>query len=155
METLIKGTLYVAEVTADQVGVKTGYTRLSYMALKGSGFAWPEKPDIHITLNEDILMHNISVDVLNSRGHVALNKKDNDRAMALMVVVSISLLTYLMCWCLYQYQYIPLPVGTGMCWYWYRYQTGHNSSVTLMPIAEFFLLYEIRQQPSPQAKSNQ
>jgi len=68
--------------------VQKGYTKLSYTSLKGiNTFAWPATPDIMVTLNEDILIQPIVVQPVNSRGHLAMSKKEYDRAKTLMVVV--------------------------------------------------------------------
>ncbi len=43
----------LCEVCKDQKDVPTGYTKLSYMIIKGSNsFAWGTKADLHVTLNQ-------------------------------------------------------------------------------------------------------
>jgi hypothetical protein len=67
------------------------YTRLSYMTIKGNNsFVWGEKEDIHVALNEAIIVEPVSVqpEPLNIRGHLGLKKKDHDRDLYLMVVIS-------------------------------------------------------------------
>jgi hypothetical protein len=47
-----------------------GYTRLSYMTLRGANtFAWGPK-DLHVTLDEDILLTHVVPEPRNNRGHV-------------------------------------------------------------------------------------
>ena len=61
------------------------------MTIKGNNsFVWGEKEDIHVALNEDIIVEPVSVqpEPLNTRGHLGLKKKDHDRVLYLMVVVS-------------------------------------------------------------------
>ena len=72
-----EGQWFPAEVCADQKGVSRGYQKLSYMQIKGIGmglgavlnsWAWPEKPDILVTSEQDILLKNITIEPRNSRG---------------------------------------------------------------------------------------
>ena len=82
-----EGQWFLAEVSKDQTGVKAGYTKLSYMVIKGSNrFAWGN-PDLHTTLNSDILMSDVVPEPVNSRGIFALNKNDLKLVTVLMVVV--------------------------------------------------------------------
>jgi hypothetical protein len=88
-----EGQWFLAEVTRDQTNVARGYTRLSYMVIKGkNSFSWGERPDIHVALNEDILLEAVSPEPVNSRGHLGLKKKDLQLVMSRMVVVSFNLL---------------------------------------------------------------
>jgi hypothetical protein len=83
-----EGQWFLAEVTMDQKNVTKGYTRLSYMTIKGNNcFSWGEKPDIHVALNEDILLETVSPEPVNSRGSLGLKKKDLMMVESLMVVV--------------------------------------------------------------------
>ena len=76
-----EGELFVAEVMRNQAGVKKGYTKLSYTTPRGINvFSWPEKVDPMVTLNEDILIQPITVEPINSRGHLAMAKKVFERA---------------------------------------------------------------------------
>jgi hypothetical protein len=46
------------------------------MVIKGTNaFTQPSKPDIHITLDEDIILKNVSPEPVNSRGSWAGAKK--------------------------------------------------------------------------------
>lgn len=83
-----EGQWFLAEVCRDQDNVKRGYTRLAYMAIKGkNAFAQPSRADLHVTLDEDILLKNIIPEPVNSRGCLGLNKKDLSNVLTLMVVV--------------------------------------------------------------------
>lgn len=82
-----EGQLYIAQVVADQKDVERDHVRLSYMQIRGNGFAWPEKPDIWVASREDILLENVNVLPLNNRGHVGLSKADLLAASNKMVVV--------------------------------------------------------------------
>jgi hypothetical protein len=78
---------FIAEVVQDQSNVPGGYVRLSYMVIKGSNsFIWPPKPDLMVTLEEDILLE-VTIQPVNSRGHLGLSKKDYEKVISLMVVV--------------------------------------------------------------------
>jgi hypothetical protein len=86
-----EGQWFLAEVSRDQQKVKKGYTKLEYMAIKGTNaFTQPPKPDLHITLDEDIILKNVYPEPVNSRGCLGLNKKDLSKVITLMVVVFIS-----------------------------------------------------------------
>ena len=51
------------------------YTRLNYTAIRGANhFAWPDMKDVIETLNEDILMKKVTIEVLNSCGYFDLKK---------------------------------------------------------------------------------
>jgi hypothetical protein len=72
-----EGEYFLCEVTQNQEDVAKGYTRLSYTTIKGkNSFAWGEKPDLMITLNEDILVKDVIPQPINSRGHFGLESKD-------------------------------------------------------------------------------
>jgi hypothetical protein len=88
---------FLAEVSRDQSQVKRGYTKLEYLVIKGTNaFSYPSKPDLHITLDEDIIIKNVSPEPVNSRGCLGLNKKDLGKVLTLMVVfISSSFSTYL------------------------------------------------------------
>jgi hypothetical protein len=59
------------------------------MTIKGNNsFAWGEKEDIYVALNEDIIVEPFLPERMNTRGHLGLKKKDHDRVLYLMVVVS-------------------------------------------------------------------
>jgi hypothetical protein len=86
-----EGQWFLAEVCRDQSQVKDGYTKLEYMAIKGTNaFTQPSKPDLHITLDEDIILKNVSPEPVNSRGCLGLSKKDLSKVLSLMVVVFLS-----------------------------------------------------------------
>jgi hypothetical protein len=88
-----EGQWFIAELCKDQKGVPSSYTRLSYMVIKGvNRFAWGP-PDLHLTLNDDILLSDVVPEPMSSRGHLGLNKKDLKLVMALMVVVYFLLLS--------------------------------------------------------------
>jgi hypothetical protein len=83
-----EGQWFLADVLENQAGVGDGYCRLSYMSIKGTNsFAWGSKPDIMPTLNEDIILKDIEMIPVNSRGHFGLKKDDLKRVTAWMVVV--------------------------------------------------------------------
>jgi hypothetical protein len=82
-----EGQWFIAEILRDQKGVAKGYTRLSYMLIKGNNsFSWGDKPDIHVALNEDILLESVVPEPVNSRGHLGLKKKDLKTVVSRMVV---------------------------------------------------------------------
>jgi hypothetical protein len=86
-----EGEWFLAEVARDQNNVQSGYTRLEYMAIKGkNAFTQPHKPDVMITLNEDILLEDVCPEPVNSRGCLGLNKSDLSKVTTLMVLVFIS-----------------------------------------------------------------
>ena len=79
---------FLAQVCVDQTNVKKGYTKLSYLSLRGpNSFVWGEKPDVMETLNIDILMEKVVPELQNNRGHLGLNKKDLRSLLSLKVVV--------------------------------------------------------------------
>jgi hypothetical protein len=83
-----EGQLFLCEVCKDQKDVPRGYTKLSYMVIKGSNsFAWGSKADLHMTLNEDILISDVVPEPVNSRGHLGLKKTDHKKALSRMVTV--------------------------------------------------------------------
>lgn len=82
---------FVGIVCEDQADVPEGYKKVSYSSLKGSNiFSWPEKKDIVVTVEEDIILKNVEVEPINSRGHFSLYKKDHKKVLSLMVVVYFS-----------------------------------------------------------------
>ena len=87
---VFEGQWFIAAVVDDQEGVQSGYTKLSYMTIKGpNSFAWSDRADVMITLNEDIILSDVEVLPVpgNSRGHMCLNKNDFKRMTNWMVVV--------------------------------------------------------------------
>ena len=57
---LYEGEWFLAEVYKDQKRVSAGYTKLSFMSIRGhKKFIWA-KPDILDTVNEDILLKDVS-----------------------------------------------------------------------------------------------
>jgi hypothetical protein len=83
-----EGQWFAAEVSKNQSGVAKGYTRLSYLVIKGSNsFTWGPRADLHVTLDEDILLRNVVLEPVNSRGHLGLKKSDLKIVLARMVVV--------------------------------------------------------------------
>ena len=86
-----EGEYFLCEVTQNQEDVAKGYTRLSYTTIKGkNSFAWGEKPDLMITLNEDILVKDVIPQPINSRGHFGLENKDLIAVLKKMVMVYFS-----------------------------------------------------------------
>jgi hypothetical protein len=68
-----EGEYFLCEVTQNQEDVAKGYTRLSYTTIKvktAFSFAWGEKPDVMITLNENIPQP------INSSGHFRLDNSN-------------------------------------------------------------------------------
>ena len=64
------------------------YTRLSYMTIKGNNsFAWGVKKDVHVALEEDIIMGPVDPEPVNSRGHLGLSKKDLQFVLSHVVMV--------------------------------------------------------------------
>jgi len=87
-----EGQWFITEVCRDQSGVSRGYTRLSYMVIRGKNtFAWGPK-DYLITRDEDILLTHVVPQPLNSRGHVGLTKDDLRSVLDRMVMVFIFIL---------------------------------------------------------------
>jgi len=85
---LYEGEWFLCEVMADQEGVASGYTKLSYMAIKGKNvFSWGDKPDLVDTLEEDIILDKVEPVPVNSRGHLQLNTLDFVRVLSRMVVI--------------------------------------------------------------------
>ncbi len=90
---IYEGQWFLAEICKDQSNVAKGYTRLSYMTIKGTNsFVWGEKEDIHVALDEDIIIEPVLPEPLNNRGHMGLKKKDHDKVLYMMVVVNCSLI---------------------------------------------------------------
>jgi hypothetical protein len=87
---------FLAEVAKDQNGVPKGYTRLSYMLIKGkNSFTQPLKPDLHVTLEEDIVLKHVSPEPVNNCGCLGLSKTDYLKVLYLMVVFTLSSYFYL------------------------------------------------------------
>jgi len=85
---MYEGQWFLAQVCFDQANVKKGYTKLSYLVLRGENcFVWGEKPDIMETLNIDIVVEKVVPELQNNRGHLGLNKKDLKSLKSLLVVV--------------------------------------------------------------------
>lgn len=85
---------FLAEICADQKGVGRGYTRLSYMLIRGrNSFAWGDRKDIHVALDEDIILEPVLPEPVNSRGNLGLKKNDLQRVESWMVVVYLSCLS--------------------------------------------------------------
>lgn len=83
-----EGQWFLAEVCKDQDSVSCTYTRLSYMTIKGNNnFAWGDKKDEHVALDEDIIMGPVDPVPVNSRGHLGLSKKDLKFVLSRMVMV--------------------------------------------------------------------
>jgi hypothetical protein len=83
-----EGQWFLAEICKDQTNVDPGYTRLNYMIIKGkNSFAWGLKEDIHVALDEDILIEPVLPEPVNSRSNMGLRKKDLDKVLLMMVVV--------------------------------------------------------------------
>lgn len=85
---LYEGEWFIAEVCMNQDRVPVDYVRLSYMAIKGvNSFSWPDKKDLVITYKDDVLLEDVLVEPVNSRGNVGLKKIDHDKILSLMVLV--------------------------------------------------------------------
>jgi archaellum component FlaD/FlaE len=83
-----EGQWFPAEICRDQSEVPKGYTKLNYLTIRGSNcFIWGPKPDIMVTLNEDIIMMRLVLEPVNNRGHLALKSSDLKSVLARMVVV--------------------------------------------------------------------
>ncbi len=79
---------FIAEVAKDQSKATRDYVNLSYTCIRGTNsFTWLSKPDIILTLEEDIVLEPVTVEPVNSRGNIGLKKKDYEKIVALMVVV--------------------------------------------------------------------
>ena len=82
---------FLAEVCDNQKGVTAGYTKLSFMSIRGHNkFIWA-KPDILDTVNEDILLKNVSPIPVTNRGHLGLTDKDLKIVLSQMVVLLLTL----------------------------------------------------------------
>ena len=85
---LYEGEWFLAEVVRQQSEVPDGYTKLNYAAIRGANhFAWPDMADVMVTLNEDILLKNVTTEVLNSRGYFGLISSDLKKLNQILVVV--------------------------------------------------------------------
>ena len=85
-----EGERFLAEICKDLSDVEKGYTRLSYMKIKGNNsFIWGEKEDIWESPDEFILIEPVLPEPLNNRGHMGPKKKDYEKVLSLMVVVSL------------------------------------------------------------------
>ena len=83
-----EGEWFLAEICRDQSKVATGYTRLKYMQIKGNNaFASPLRPDLHVTLNEDIILRRVVPEPVNQRGYLGLCKFDLKKVQIRMVLV--------------------------------------------------------------------
>ena len=84
---LYEGEWFLAEVCKDQKHVSAGYTKLSFMSIRGyNKFIWA-KPDILDTVNEDILLKNVAPIPVTQRGHLGLTEKDLKFVFSKMVVL--------------------------------------------------------------------
>ena len=89
-----EGEWFIAEVCIDQRKVAPGYTRLMYMSIKGNNcFPWGP-PDLHITLDEDLILNDIVPELVTSCGHIGLKKSDQKHVVTLMVVVYLNLIFF-------------------------------------------------------------
>ncbi len=71
---------FIAEVAKDQSKATSGYVNLSYTCIRGTNsFTWPSKPDIILTLEEDIVLEAVTVEPVNSRGNIGLKKRITKR----------------------------------------------------------------------------
>lgn len=85
---MYEGEWFLAEKVKDQSEVCDGYTRLNYAAIRGQNhFAWPDDLDIVTTLNEDIILDKVTVEVMNSRGYFGLIRSDLKKVQQLLVFV--------------------------------------------------------------------
>jgi hypothetical protein len=83
---MYEGEWFLATIHSDQSDMPAGYTRPKYMSIKGSNsFVWA-KDDLHVTLNEDILIEPVEPVPVNSCGHLGLPEKDYEKVLLLMVV---------------------------------------------------------------------
>ena len=83
-----EGEWFLEEICRDQSKVATGYTRLKYMQIKGNNaFASPLRPDLHVTLNEDIILRRVVPEPVNQRGYLGLCKFDLKKVQIRMVLV--------------------------------------------------------------------
>jgi hypothetical protein len=73
---ICEGQWFLVEVTSSQTNLAPSCTRLNYMVIKGANaFTWGPKPDIMVTLNEDIILDFAEIVPVNSRGHFGLKPK--------------------------------------------------------------------------------
>lgn len=83
-----EGQWFIAEICKEQNHIPKEYKRLSYTTIKGTNvFSWPDRKDIMLTLEEDIILRSVQVVPVNSRGHFGLNKVDYQKVLTLLVVV--------------------------------------------------------------------
>jgi len=84
-----EGEWFVGEMLKeDAAKVPKGYHSVSYATIKGKNmFSWPDKKDIMLTVTEDILLSDITVEPKNSRGHFGLKQNILKKVETLMVVV--------------------------------------------------------------------
>ena len=67
----------MADVAENKVNVGHGYTKLSYLAIKGANcFAWADKPDIKVTMIENIILSKVNMVPRNNRDHIGMTKDD-------------------------------------------------------------------------------
>lgn len=86
---MYEGEWFVGEtVKEDPKDVPKGYESISYASLRGKNvFCWPEKKDVMLTVKEDILVADVTVEPKNSRGHFGLKPNMLKKVESLMVVV--------------------------------------------------------------------
>jgi hypothetical protein len=77
---------FLTEISRDQSQVKRGYIKLEYLIKGTIVFSHPSKTTLHNTLDEDIILRNISPELVNSWACLGLNKKDLGKVLTLMVV---------------------------------------------------------------------
>jgi hypothetical protein len=84
-----EGQWFIGEVLKENPGmVPRGYQSISYASIRGQNlFAWPTKKDIMLTLSEDILLRDVTVEPKNSRGQFGLKMNVYKIVETLMVVV--------------------------------------------------------------------
>ena len=69
-----EGEWFLAQVI--EANIKHGYSKLNYMKIQGmNSFIWGASDEL-VTLNQDILLQNVSPVLLNSRGAIGLSKED-------------------------------------------------------------------------------
>ena len=57
-----EGEWFVGEICKEQNFIPTGYKRVSYTTPRGHNvFKWPDRKDIMLTLEEDIILKNVQV----------------------------------------------------------------------------------------------
>ncbi len=85
---IYEGQWFLCEVVEDQSKVADGYTRLSYMAIKGRNvFGWGKKADLVDTFEEDIILDKVEPMPANNRGHLQLCTNDHLSVLSRMGVI--------------------------------------------------------------------